>query len=130
MAQLRTLSVGLFIGAPFLRYSFEHEQLILQLNLQVIKSCKHKEKNIKCCNNSHIQQTSIQHFEENSSVFFSWLNFLIFQFPRTEVSLIGLKSNFAHHDNCTNVWWQMLEEKREELGVDKGLKDTMVVVVE
>lgn len=57
-------------------------------------------------------------------VFFSpWqvlLNFLMFQLPRTELSLIGLKSNFPHHDNCTNVWWQMLEEKRGELGVDKG----------
>lgn len=75
-----------------------------------------------------------KHFGENSSVFFfPWqvlLNFLMFQLPRTELSLIGLKSNFPHHDNCTNVWWQMLEEKRGELGVDKGVKDTMVAVVE
>lgn len=44
------------------------------------------------------------------------LNFLMFQLPRTELSLIGLKSNFPHHDNCTNVWRQMLEEKRGGVG--------------
>lgn len=49
--------------------------------------------------------------------FFSWqglFHFLMFQLPRTEH--IGLKSNFLHHDNCTNVWWQMLEEKRGRWG--------------
>lgn len=76
-----------------------------------------------------------KHFGKNSAVLTPppcqvLLNLLMFQFPRTELSLIGLKSNFLHHDNCTNVWWQMLEEKRGELGVDKGVKDTMVAVVE
>lgn len=42
----------------------------------------------------------------------------------------GLKSNFPHHDNCTNVWWQMLEEKGGDSGADKGVKDTVVAVVE
>lgn len=67
-----------------------------------------------------------KHFGENRQGLF---HFLMFQLPRTEQSHIGLKSNFPHHDNCTNVWWQMLEEKRGGW-VDKGVKDTVVAVVE
>ena len=38
-----------------------------------------------------------------------------------ELSLIGLKSNFPHHDNCTNVWCKCWRRKGG-VGVDKGWK--------
>lgn len=37
------------------------------------------------------------------------LSFLMILLPRMEQNLIGLKSNFQHHDNSTNVWQGMQE---------------------
>ena len=119
------------------------------LNLQVIKSGKCKERKPKnwenkqnCCHQSHIQEgfrsyfcrhaisklswdDTRKHFEGKLLLFFVWqglFHFLMFQLPRTEPSHIGLKSNFRHHDNCTNVWRQMLEEKRGRWGQIRGWK--------
>lgn len=97
----------------------------MQLYRPVIKSFKHKEKEQKKRQNAAtgdiFNRFPFSILRKTVLLFFPSINFLMFQFPRTEVSLIGLKNNFAHHDNCT---------KREELEVDKGAKDTMVVVVE
>lgn len=47
---------------------------------------------------------SKQHFDLFRAYYWhDLLSFLMFLLPKTEQILIGLKSNFQHHDNCTVV---------------------------
>lgn len=64
---------------------------------------------------------SKQPFDLFSAYFWqNLLSFLVFLLRRMEQSLILVKSNFQHHDNCTNVWWRMQEERRESWGKIRG----------